>query len=103
MLIGVSRFTDPNFPEVPAALNSLEGMRALLSDPLLCAWPEDRITVIADPVSAAEVLTDLRRLASALAVSIDDVVAWLTPAPAPSLAPSSRSDAQQETATQPSF
>jgi hypothetical protein len=45
----------------------------------------------------------LRRLASALAVSIDDVVAWLTPAPAPGLARSYRSDAQPGPATQLSF
>jgi hypothetical protein len=45
----------------------------------------------------------LRRLASALALSVDAVATWLTPTPTPGLARSYRSDAQPGPATQLTF
>ena len=45
----------------------------------------------------------LRRLAGAVAISPDDLFAWLSPPPAPALARSYRADAQPTVATQVSF
>lgn len=45
----------------------------------------------------------LRRLAGALAVSVEDFIAWLTPPPAAALARSYRADGQPGAATQVSF
>ncbi|MFE3947797.1 caspase domain-containing protein [Streptomyces sp. NPDC059118] len=50
ILIGVSEYTDAEFPGIPAARNSLDAIQRVLADPLLGAWP-GRITTIADPVS----------------------------------------------------
>jgi hypothetical protein len=55
VLIGTSRYDE--LPEVPAAANSLESVHALLTGPL-CAWPADRVTLIAEPVSPGD-LPDL--------------------------------------------
>jgi hypothetical protein len=45
----------------------------------------------------------LRRLAGAVAISPDDLFAWLSPPPAPAFARSYRADAQPTAATQVSF
>jgi hypothetical protein len=45
VLIGTSRYD--HLPQVPAAANSLESMRRLLTRPL-CAWPDDRVTMISN-------------------------------------------------------
>jgi hypothetical protein len=63
VLIGVADYQDPAVPNVPAALNSLRAMDALLKDPELCGWPTDAITVIPDPRDPAEVAVRLRRIA----------------------------------------
>ncbi|MFE0460453.1 caspase family protein [Kitasatospora sp. NPDC058965] len=63
VLIGVAGYEDPDFPKVPAALNSLAGMRELLTDPDRCGWPEDRLTVIADPDHAGRLAQRLRAIA----------------------------------------
>ena len=54
VLIGVSAYEDAEFPPIRAARNSLQAMRALLSDPALCAWAPERVTVISDPDHAAD-------------------------------------------------
>ena len=54
VLIGVSAYEDAEFPPIRAAHNSLQAMRALLSDPALCAWAPERITIISDPHHAAD-------------------------------------------------
>ena len=59
VLIGTATYRDSRFPPVPAAANSLNGMRQILTDPGLCGWPRDRVTVIEDP-------TDMRRLVQTL-------------------------------------
>ena len=46
-----------------AAGNSLQAMRWLLADPELCGWPPERITVIANPISPADLLADIVELA----------------------------------------
>jgi hypothetical protein len=65
LLIGVSAYEYAEFPPIRAARNSLRAMRSVLADPALCGWPPDRITVIANPVSAADLATDLADLADA--------------------------------------
>ena len=62
VLIGVSAYEHAEFPPIRAARNSLRAMRELLSDPALCGWPPERVTVIANPLSAADLagqVTDL--------------------------------------------
>ena len=54
ILIGVSAYDHPEFPPIRAARNSLQAMHALLSDPALCGWPPERITVILNPISAVD-------------------------------------------------
>lgn len=63
VLIGVSKYEDAAVPDVPSAANSLRDMHALLTDPLLCGWPDDRVTVIKNPSSGTEVARLLRGLA----------------------------------------
>lgn len=63
VLIGVSAYEYAEFPPIRAARNSLEAMRSLLMDPALCGWPADRITVIANPISATALATEIADLA----------------------------------------
>jgi hypothetical protein len=63
VLIGVSAYEYAEFPPIRAARNSLQAMRSLLADPALCAWPAEQIMVIANPISAAGLATDLADLA----------------------------------------
>jgi hypothetical protein len=53
VLVGVSAYEYPDeFRPIPAARNSLQAMRALLTDPALCGWSRGQVTVIANPLSA---------------------------------------------------
>src|SRR5215467_13895243 len=63
VLVGVSAYEYAEFPPIRAALNSLEAMSSLLSDPALCAWPPEWITVLANPISAAGLATQIADLA----------------------------------------
>ena len=63
VLIGTATYHDPEFPPLPAAANSLTGMRQILTDPALCGWPHERITVVKDPTDAPRLVQTLRRLA----------------------------------------
>jgi hypothetical protein len=63
VLIGVSAYEYAEFPPIRAARNSLQAMHSLLSDPALCGWPADRITVIANPISAAGLASEIADLA----------------------------------------
>ncbi len=63
LLVGVSAYEDPEFPPIRAARNSLNAMRSLLSDPALCAWPPEKIAVIANPISATDLATSIADLA----------------------------------------
>ena len=56
VLVGTSRYTE--LTSVPAAANSLESMRRLLTGPL-CAWPEGQVTVIAERERTGELPDDL--------------------------------------------
>jgi S-DNA-T family DNA segregation ATPase FtsK/SpoIIIE len=62
VLIGVSEYQDAQFPAIPAARNSLEGMRDMLTSATLCHWAPTSVTVIPNPVSVTDLanqLTDL--------------------------------------------
>ncbi|MFD8073916.1 caspase family protein [Streptomyces sp. NPDC059718] len=63
VLVGVSVYSDPWFPPLPAVTNNLAGFQEVLTDPQLCGWPRDRLTVLLDPVDVRLILPDLRRLA----------------------------------------
>ncbi|TVZ76574.1 DNA primase catalytic core [Streptomyces sp. BK340] len=63
VLIGVSRFDDEAFPPVPAAANSLRDMYKVLTDPNLCGWPVEDVSVIKDPMYDHKFVVQLRRLA----------------------------------------
>ncbi len=67
VLIGVSAYEYAEFPPIRAARNSLEAMRALLADPALCGWPPERITVIPNPISAADLAVQVADLAETTA------------------------------------
>ena len=63
VLIGVSAYEHAEYPPIRAARNSLQAMHALLRDPELCGWPPERIKVIPDPISAADLAVQLADLA----------------------------------------
>ena len=63
VLIGVSAYEYAEFPPIRAARNSVQTMHSLLSDPALCAWPPEWITVIANPISAAGLAATIADLA----------------------------------------
>lgn len=65
VLIGVSTYEHAEFTAIPAARNSLRAMHSLLADPVLCRWPAELITVIADPASAADLAGRVADLAGA--------------------------------------
>jgi Caspase domain len=67
VLVGVSAYEYAEFPPIRAARNSLQAMSSLLSDPALCAWPPEWITVIANPISAAGLATQIADLAESTA------------------------------------
>jgi hypothetical protein len=65
VLIGVSTYEHADFTAIPAARNSLKAMYSLLADPLLCGWPAEQITMIADPASAVDLVGQVADLAEA--------------------------------------
>lgn len=60
VLIGVSKFADPGYPPVPAALNSIKEMRRILTDPDLCGWSNGMVVDIVNPENAGRVAVELR-------------------------------------------
>src|SRR5262252_8403547 len=63
VLVGVSAYEYAEFPPIRSARNSLEAMCSLLADPALCGWPPAWITVIANPISAVDLATQIADLA----------------------------------------
>jgi glycine betaine/choline ABC-type transport system substrate-binding protein len=63
ILIGTTTYQDSAFLPLPAAANSLRGLREILADPRLCRWPADRITVLPDPTDVRRLVTNVRRWA----------------------------------------
>jgi hypothetical protein len=66
ILIGVSDYDDDAFLPIPAVRNSLVGMRQVLTDPQLCGWPDDRVTVLLNPRNAGTAAAELHRLLRAV-------------------------------------
>lgn len=60
VLIGVSKYDDEKFKDVPAALNSVRAVKDILVDPELCGWPESSVTVIEDPRRPIDIGRPLR-------------------------------------------
>ena len=65
LLIGVSAYEDPEFPSIQAARNSLTAMQQVLSDPKICAWQPDSITVVNNPSSVRDLAVQITKLAMA--------------------------------------
>src|SRR5215469_11349494 len=63
VLVGVSAYEYAEFPPIRSARNSLEAVCSLLADPALCGWPPEWITVIANPISAAGLATQIADVA----------------------------------------
>jgi hypothetical protein len=63
VLIGVSAYEYAEFPPIRAARNSVQAMCSLLADPALCGWPAEQVTVIPNPISAADLATNIADLA----------------------------------------
>ncbi|MFE3206111.1 caspase domain-containing protein [Embleya sp. NPDC059237] len=59
VLIGVPRYRDPDFPDVPAAGNSLRAMRRMLVDEELGGWPDGQVFVL-PPIDCRRVMSSLR-------------------------------------------
>lgn len=64
ILIGVAQYDDDGFRPVPAAANSLTAMQAMLTDPTLGGWPEDRVSVHLDPRATGAFAARLADLAA---------------------------------------
>ncbi|WP_084161432.1 caspase family protein [Nocardia sp. BMG51109] len=54
LLVGVSHYEDSALPDVPAAGNSLRAFKEVLTDPALCGWPKDCVTVVENPKTARD-------------------------------------------------
>lgn len=63
ILIGTSEYHDERFRQLPAARNSLNGVKEILVDERLCGWPQERVEVLLNQQHRPRLITDLRRWA----------------------------------------
>jgi glycine betaine/choline ABC-type transport system substrate-binding protein len=63
VLIGTSEYQDERFPALPAADNSLEGMRQILTNPELCGWPASRVRQLSNVSDNRQLIIKLRQWA----------------------------------------
>ena len=63
ILIGTSVYHDKRFRQLPAARNSLNGVKEILVDEQLCGWPEERVEVLLNQQHRPQLITELRRWA----------------------------------------
>jgi hypothetical protein len=63
ILIGVSAYEDDAFPPIRAARNSLYAMRDMLTDPALCGWRPEQVTIIPNPVLVQDLAVRLAEIA----------------------------------------
>lgn len=63
ILIGTSVYQDARFRQLPAARNSLNGVKEVLVDERLCGWPGERVEVLLNQQHRPRLITDLRRWA----------------------------------------
>lgn len=69
-LIGVSRYIDPEFPDIPAALNNVADLARLLTASTGSSLPESQCSVLTDP----EHNTQVGKTVAAAAREADDVL-----------------------------
>lgn len=62
LLIGCAHYQDDFYPQIPAAHNSLSRFRDLLTASELCGWPQDRITIIENPVDVVDLTKRVVRI-----------------------------------------
>ncbi|MFE3799789.1 caspase family protein [Nocardia tengchongensis] len=65
VLIGVAKYDDEAFHDVPAALNSVRAFKGILTDPNLCGWPEESVTVVENPRKPIDIGRPLQEAALA--------------------------------------
>jgi glycine betaine/choline ABC-type transport system substrate-binding protein len=63
VLLGTSVYRDKGLRQLPAARNSLNGVKEILTDERLCGWPEERVEVLLNQQHRPRLITDLRRWA----------------------------------------
>jgi glycine betaine/choline ABC-type transport system substrate-binding protein len=63
VLIGTSEYQNNEFPALPSADNSLEGMHQILTDPELCGWPAGRVKQLSNVSDNRRVLIKIREWA----------------------------------------
>ncbi|MCT7353866.1 caspase family protein [Streptomyces sp. 15-116A] len=63
LLIGVPEYEHPEFTPIPAVRNSLQAVRDLLCDEVLCGWKSHQVTVIDDVPTASELAVQVADLA----------------------------------------
>jgi glycine betaine/choline ABC-type transport system substrate-binding protein len=63
VLIGTYEYQDERFSQLPAAKNSLEGMRQILISPELCGWPASRVTQLPNESDRSRLIIKLREWA----------------------------------------
>lgn len=63
ILIGTSSYNDERFRQLPAARNSLNGVKEILVDERLCGWPPDRVELLLNQRHRPRLITDLRQWA----------------------------------------
>lgn len=64
VLIGTSDYDDEEFTDLPAAGNSLRGMRQILTTRELCAWPPSRVKELSNRPGRSRVTVKLQSWAS---------------------------------------
>ncbi|GAA3677547.1 hypothetical protein GCM10022224_047080 [Nonomuraea antimicrobica] len=63
ILIGTSVHQDDSLPDLPAATNSLMAVRSVLTDPLLCGWPAENVSVLHNQADCRIVAQRIRQSA----------------------------------------
>ncbi|MEV4216760.1 hypothetical protein [Nonomuraea sp. NPDC049725] len=63
VLVATSVHRDESLPDLPAAANSVLGMRAALTDPALCGWPAGEVTVLHNEGDSRVVAQRIRQVA----------------------------------------
>jgi hypothetical protein len=65
VLIGTSRFTDPELPDLPAVRNNLDALAECLRDPARWGLPDQNCQVVADPDSLVALVDPIHEAAAA--------------------------------------
>ncbi|WP_235037023.1 caspase family protein [Actinomadura sp. K4S16] len=63
LLIGTSRFDEPAFADIPAAVHSVDGMEQVLTDPVRGVWLPGQVSKFLDPRGSTRLIQRIRRAA----------------------------------------